>query len=549
MLYTVKGNKLVRYLFMLFVLLTISCLSLSAFAATYYADTDGDGTNETITTNVNNISVFHPRTGQTNYYYYYTTYDIYKIIDADGTSGAEIIVVWSGASGAGIDVIHDRTQQTSTYSFNGLQFAIYGTADTDGQAGSEIIVIYCQGCTGHFPPNAQSDCAETNLGTAVSINVLANDRAIMSQSNLVPSSVRVTVAPSHGTAQAQSDGSIMYTPVAGFADIDYFKYTVADSAGAVSNEATVSVHVGASSGTCVYSASTAQEIVGTTNTNALQGSDTTIEPDAVYTTAGIRVINDRTKSVFDFSFNGTDFTINSVTDTDGLAGNEIIVPWQNATLHGIRILRSVTWPGSYHEYYPPIPYYIESVRDYDNILGAEICYSYVWGSGFMYGLITDKTQQTKEGPSGCASLTANVPIAPSNLAATAISTSEINLSWTDNSTNEVGFRIERKTGTTGIYAQITTVGTNVTSYLDAGLASSTTYFYRVMAYNTGGNSTYSNEVNATTTTSPPPPPSACWKEGEVCGGFMGGRIFCCPGLRCDSYGNIGTCVVGTPGKK
>ena len=39
---------------------------------------------------------------------------------------------------------------------------------------------------------------------------------------------------------------------------------------------------------------------------------------------------------------------------------------------------------------------------------------------------------------------------------------------------------------------------NATSYSDAGLSASTTYFYRVYAYNSSGNSTYFNEVSATT---------------------------------------------------
>ena len=54
--------------------------------------------------------------------------------------------------------------------------------------------------------------------------------------------------------------------------------------------------------------------------------------------------------------------------------------------------------------------------------------------------------------------------APSGLTASAASASQINLSWADNSTNETGFKIERKTGSTGTYAQITTVGANVRSY-------------------------------------------------------------------------------------
>ncbi len=104
------------------------------------------------------------------------------------------------------------------------------------------------------------------------------------------------------------------------------------------------------------------------------------------------------------------------------------------------------------------------------------------------------------------STTPQPPAAPGNLTATAVSSSQINLTWSDNSSNEDGFRIERKTGT-GAYAEITTVGPNVSSYSDMSLSASTTYTYRVRAYNTVGNSDYSNEASATTQ-APPQPPAA-----------------------------------------
>jgi subtilisin family serine protease len=88
---------------------------------------------------------------------------------------------------------------------------------------------------------------------------------------------------------------------------------------------------------------------------------------------------------------------------------------------------------------------------------------------------------------------------PTNVTATAVSTSQINLSWTDNSQAEDGYKIERKPISGGDYVQIATVGQNVTSYSDTGLATYTTYFYRVRAFNAAaGNSAYSIDVSATT---------------------------------------------------
>ena len=71
---------------------------------------------------------------------------------------------------------------------------------------------------------------------------------------------------------------------------------------------------------------------------------------------------------------------------------------------------------------------------------------------------------------------------------------ELTLTWTDNSGNENGFAIERKTGTNGTFAQVTTVGANVTSYTNSGLMAGTTYCYRLNAFNVAGTSTYSNET-------------------------------------------------------
>lgn len=67
---------------------------------------------------------------------------------------------------------------------------------------------------------------------------------------------------------------------------------------------------------------------------------------------------------------------------------------------------------------------------------------------------------------------------------------------------ESGFKIERKTGSEGIYAQIDTVPANQTTYSDTTVEEGTEYFYRVRAFNSAGNSTYSNEASATTPSSP-----------------------------------------------
>lgn len=90
------------------------------------------------------------------------------------------------------------------------------------------------------------------------------------------------------------------------------------------------------------------------------------------------------------------------------------------------------------------------------------------------------------------------PLAPSSLSAVAVSSSQINLAWQDNSSDENGFTIERAPSASGSWSQIASVGANVKSYSNSGLSAATTYYYRVYASNSRGSSPYSNTAGATT---------------------------------------------------
>jgi subtilisin family serine protease len=90
------------------------------------------------------------------------------------------------------------------------------------------------------PPVAANDSASTTAGMAVTISVLANDTDIDSAGLTVGS----VSDPPHGTAVANANGTITYTPDAGYTGPDAFGYTASDGA-AVSNVATVSITVNA----------------------------------------------------------------------------------------------------------------------------------------------------------------------------------------------------------------------------------------------------------------------------------------------------------------
>lgn len=113
------------------------------------------------------------------------------------------------------------------------------------------------------------------------------------------------------------------------------------------------------------------------------------------------------------------------------------------------------------------------------------------------------------------------PAAPTNLVAAAVSTSQIDLTWNDASSGETGFRIERApdvNGSAGAYAQIASVSAGTEGFSDMGRSPGTRYWYRVRAYNGGGNSGYSNAAGATTVSiTPTTPPSALTATGSSSG--------------------------------
>jgi uncharacterized protein (TIGR02145 family) len=91
-----------------------------------------------------------------------------------------------------------------------------------------------------------------------------------------------------------------------------------------------------------------------------------------------------------------------------------------------------------------------------------------------------------------------VPLPPTFLSGDVASKTQINLSWMDNSTNEIGFKIERKTGA-GNYVIVGTTDLDITNFSDNGLTSGTTYVYRVYSYNSAGISlSYTDELTITT---------------------------------------------------
>ncbi len=101
---------------------------------------------------------------------------------------------------------------------------------------------------------------------------------------------------------------------------------------------------------------------------------------------------------------------------------------------------------------------------------------------------------------------AGTPAAPTQLSATAVSGSQIDLAWTANATNATAYLVERSSDNL-IFSQIASLGATITNFSNTGLPGSSTYYYRVRASNAGIFSMYSNTTNATTQPGVPAAPT------------------------------------------
>jgi fibronectin type 3 domain-containing protein len=139
------------------------------------------------------------------------------------------------------------------------------------------------------------------------------------------------------------------------------------------------------------------------------------------------------------------------------------------------------------------------------------------GTAYFYRVTASNVSGTSA-PSNVVSVT-TVPAAPAALAATTASPSVINLTWND-VTGETGFILEESTSANSGFSQIGTTAQHVTNFTVAGLNASTTYYFKVIAVDAGGDSADSNTAHAATTAANPPYASLTTLYGLTDGGFV-----------------------------
>jgi hypothetical protein len=163
--------------------------------------------------------------------------DVLSVVSATATTPRTIALANSGgiislyADGHFVYTPPDAT-------FKGSRSFSYQVSDGHAVSNSATVVLTIRN---NSAPVTRGDTATAGQGQPVSIDVLANDTD--AQSNLDPSSVRISAAPANGAVTVTPGGTVVYAPAAAFGGTDTFSYTVKDSLGATSNAATVTVHV------------------------------------------------------------------------------------------------------------------------------------------------------------------------------------------------------------------------------------------------------------------------------------------------------------------
>lgn len=94
-------------------------------------------------------------------------------------------------------------------------------------------------------------------------------------------------------------------------------------------------------------------------------------------------------------------------------------------------------------------------------------------------------------------VTTLTPTAPSEVTATALSSSQVKITWKDNSDSEEGFKIMRKSANAYYFQPLAEVGKNITTYSDSNLTAGMRYYYQIVSYNATGSSE-SSEVEVKT---------------------------------------------------
>ena len=371
---------------------------------------------------------------------------------------------------------------TPNLNYNGSDSFTFKT--NDGQVDSNVATVTITVTPVNDPPVANDQSVDTSENTPLVIALTASDVDSVSLTYSVIS------GPSNGTLSGTLP-NLTYTPDNGFNGSDGFTFKANDGQ-ADSNIATISITI-TPVAISVDALATGEVLVGGT----ISGSITdTYTDNGIYESITERESGGKPQSRYSYLDHKWVFNV--------VPGNLVTLyanVWSGGSSDGDSFIFAYSTDDSnYFNIFTvnsTSPSNLVTINLPSSIQGT--IYLRVFDSDHASGHRTLDTVYVDQLYIRSETQPGTPPDAPTNLTVTALAATQIDLVWADNADNESGFYIERSLNETDwTQAQITTVGANVTSYADSTVSPSTTYHYRVRAFNSYGTSGYSSTASATT---------------------------------------------------
>jgi hypothetical protein len=230
----------------------------------------------------------------------------------------------------------------------------------------------------------------------------------------------------------------------------------------------------------VYGSTAGYTLISTVGQNVTEYTDTDIKPGVQYTYM-VRAFIGST-GIFSSYSNAVNAGLGVVNAPLNLrysivSSSEIELTWQDNSNNesGFKIERKIGDDGDWTET-ASLPSNSQSYK----VIGLNQLYNYYFRvkaynySGYYEAYSNEILVSTV------------IPAAPTKLVLTPVSSDQVNLTWQDNSTNETGFRIMRRSALGLSFIKVAEVDKDVTSYVDRTLSPSTTYRYKIVAVNGAG---------------------------------------------------------------
>ncbi|WP_404791342.1 PKD domain-containing protein [Altericista sp. CCNU0014] len=191
----------------------------------------GDAFEVALLNHTTNTSVLAPLTGLSNT-------DALLNIQSNGQTYLSNAVTLGGVSGAEPRIVQIDVSTLTPGTVVTLYFDLLGFGTKDSTVTIDDVQLLAELSQA---PIANDDSATTNQNTAITVDILNNDRD--PDGTLNPSSLIILQAPQHGQVSLNPNGTVTYQPTAGYTGSDQFTYAIQDNSGVYSNPATVNLSI------------------------------------------------------------------------------------------------------------------------------------------------------------------------------------------------------------------------------------------------------------------------------------------------------------------